>query len=294
MSAVVSTTAPRLVLTRIAPSWPQGVRIDQVLRLPGSGTCTLTKSDAPRRSSSSRRSTPGDGAPLEREVASSRTSKPRSSSATRRPMRPKPTSPTVAPASSRPIGRPRRSLPLAAANRGIRLGDPPSGREHQGDRELGGRAREDTGGVRDPDPACTGSFEVDVVVADPEVRHHLERAAGLVEQIGIDRDARVGHDPGAGRLAAGLDDEPLSSSSRPSAGRAATRPPLAGGSLSAHHHSAAAAASRSERGLRACCCPRTRWPAASRRSGLPRRRGPGPTRARAAGRPWPRLARVCP
>ena len=58
-------------------------------------------------------------------------------------------------------------------------------------------------------PRVSSGVEVDVVVADSEVRHDLEGAAGLVEKFGIDGDAGIGHDPRRpGRVAAGLDDEP--------------------------------------------------------------------------------------
>ena len=114
----------------------------------------------------------------ERAVYSSVTSKPRSSSATRVPMRPRPTMPTTLPHSSRPsscAGLP--AGPAAGAHQALRLAQPPCRRQHQRHRQLGGRVREHVGGVRDDHAALAARLDVDVVVADREVRDHPQRPA---------------------------------------------------------------------------------------------------------------------
>ena len=65
-----------------------------------------------------------------------------------------------------------RELPLRSpADEPVALGDPPQEREHQSDRELGGRPRQHVGRVRDDDAALRGrGLEVDVVDADRVVR----------------------------------------------------------------------------------------------------------------------------
>ena len=76
--------------------------------------------------------------------------------------------------SENPHGRARAEHPVA-------LGDPPQQRERERDRELGGRAREHVGRVRDDDAARAGGGEVDVVHADAVVRDDLQLRPGGVE-----------------------------------------------------------------------------------------------------------------
>ena len=89
-----------------------------------------------------------------------------------------------------------RELPRRApADEAVALGDPPEEREHQADRELGRRARQHVGRVRDEDAALRGRVEVDVVDADRVVRDDAELRPGAVEERPVDARRQHRDDP---------------------------------------------------------------------------------------------------
>ena len=75
---------------------------------------------------------------------------------------------------------------VAAADEAVALGDPPQQREHQRDRELGRRARQHVGRVRDDDAARGRRGEIDVVDADRVVRDDAQLRARGVEVRPVD------------------------------------------------------------------------------------------------------------
>ena len=70
----------------------------------------------------------------------------------------------------------------------LRLREPPGGRQHQRDGEVGGRVGEHVRGVADRDPSGRRRVDVDVVGADREVGDRPQAGGGR-DQLGVD-DAR--------------------------------------------------------------------------------------------------------
>src|SRR5207302_1448807 len=65
-------------------------------------------------------------------------------------------------------------LPLSGARIGVGLDDPAGGGHQQREGEIGGGLGEDVGRVGDDDAASGGGGDVDVVVADGDVRDDLQ------------------------------------------------------------------------------------------------------------------------
>ena len=109
------------------------------------------------------------------------------------PDQPERRAPGVAAEHEVPAPRPRPS----GADQPVALDDAPRRREHQREREVGGRLDERVGRVRRDDAGRAARLEVDVVVADGEVRDDLQLGAGRgkqrrVDAVGRHRDERRG------------------------------------------------------------------------------------------------------
>ena len=115
--------------------------------------------------------------------------------ATAWPIRPKPTMPSCLPRSSRAEHEVERPpLPAAAPNQPIAFGDAPRDAEDQRPGEIGGRLGQHVRRVGDDDAALARRGDVDVVVADGDVRNDLQVAAGVdhraVDRVGQQRMTR--------------------------------------------------------------------------------------------------------
>ena len=116
--------------------------------------------------------------------------------ATARPMRPRPTSPSCLPRSSdaeHEVERP--ALPLAPAHQALAFRQPPRDRQDQRPGEIGDRLGQHVRRVGDDDAARPRVGDVDVVVADGDVRDRLQRRRGVddgpVDRVGEQADERV-------------------------------------------------------------------------------------------------------
>ena len=85
-------------------------------------------------------------------------------------------------------------LPLTRAREVVGLDDTPCRRHQQGPREVGGRLGEDVRGVGDDDPPAARRGDVDVVVADSDVRDDLHRGRGGQDLL-VDRADDVADEP---------------------------------------------------------------------------------------------------
>ena len=86
------------------------------------------------------------------------------------------------------------ALPAALAQVALGVAHPPAGRERQREGELGGRLGQDAGRVGHRHPALAAGVEVDVVVADREVRDNLEAGPSGVEHGSVDGHCEVRDD----------------------------------------------------------------------------------------------------
>ncbi len=117
--------------------------------------------------------------------------------------------PSDAPAKARAEEEGRRPAPrLAATNEAVALGDAAEEREHQRERELGGRLLEDARRGRDEDAALGRRLDVHVVDSGRVVRDHPKLRPGSVEKLGVDVVRQHGHEAlasgdGAEELVAG-------------------------------------------------------------------------------------------
>ena len=89
---------------------------------------------------------------------------------------------------------PLPALPLARAREVVGLDDAPGGRHQERPREVGGGLGEDVGRVGHDDAAAPGGRDVDVVVADRDVRHDLEGGRRR-ENLVVDRADDVTDEP---------------------------------------------------------------------------------------------------
>ena len=76
---------------------------------------------------------------------------------------------------------------LAGADDAFALAESASRHEEEAERDVGGRLGEHAGRVRRDDTALAARRDVDVVVADGDVRDDLELGAGGVEELAVDR-----------------------------------------------------------------------------------------------------------
>jgi hypothetical protein len=96
-----------------------------------------------------------------------------------------------------PVGRRVPAAPAPGAQIALGVAHPAGRGEGESHRQLRGRLGEDVRRVGDRDTPLPAGLAVDVVVTDREVCNHLEALSGGVQDLGIDRDARVG-DQGGG------------------------------------------------------------------------------------------------
>ena len=115
--------------------------------------------------------------------------------ATARPIRPRPMMPSCLPPSSMPsMKSSAQPFHAAAPNQPLAFPDASRDRQDERPRELGGRLREHVRRVRDDDAARACGGNIDVVVADGDVRHDFE-IGRRVEHVGVDRIGQDAHQP---------------------------------------------------------------------------------------------------
>ena len=90
--------------------------------------------------------------------------------------------------------RERRLRPMARAQVAVRLGDPPQGRQHEADREVGDLVGEHVRRVGDDDAAPVRRDGIDGVVADAEIRDEFE-VRQPVHQRSVDTDLTADAEP---------------------------------------------------------------------------------------------------
>jgi hypothetical protein len=88
-------------------------------------------------------------------------------------------------AHAEPLGG-TEAVPVAVAQRLLGLAEPPGGRDHQPDGEVGGCVGEHVRGVRDRDTRLLRRLEVDVVHPDAEVRDDAGRARRPHQELAVD------------------------------------------------------------------------------------------------------------
>ena len=89
---------------------------------------------------------------------------------------------------------------LPAPDQALALAEAPGRHQDQREREVGGRLGQHAGRVREPHAALRAGRDVDVVVADGDVRDHLQLRAGGVEEGPVDAVVQQRQDRvGAGR-----------------------------------------------------------------------------------------------
>ena len=84
-----------------------------------------------------------------------------------------------------------RAAPAAAPDDVVAFDDAPAHGENERECEVGGGGVEDTGCIRDGDPACPALRDVDPVVADTEVRDEAQRGEPLEGNRLVRNDQRL-------------------------------------------------------------------------------------------------------